>query len=389
MFGYATDETPELMPLTHVLATQLGYKLTEASWGHFRASMFHMPAWCACKLLALPLLVHYLHSPAPSALPPNRPCRCPRRRAQVRKNGTCPWLRPDGKTQVTVEYKKDGGAVVPLRVHTILISTQHNPDVSNEKIKEDLMEHVIKPVVRGWGRAGWGGVEWGGSAVRQCSGAVHCADLQHKREHGRKALFWKGGWLCAETRGDTSVLGCTLRRPRWCASKERMGCNCDKASPSCLPSLPDRCVPPLSFCSQQVPEKYLDDKTIFHLNPSGRFVIGGPHGDAGLTGERHWCGRVKQLPLLPTCPPAACLAAFCQVARSPMPACLPCARLHVLTIQICPAPQAARSSLTPTAAGARTAAAPSLARCVWSTCAAPVLWCCAPSMAAAPSSVQA
>ena len=73
MFGYATDETPELMPLTHVLATQIGYKLTE-----------------------------------------------------VRKNGTCPWLRPDGKTQVTVEYKKDGGAVVPVRVHTILISTQHN-----------------------------------------------------------------------------------------------------------------------------------------------------------------------------------------------------------------------------------------------------------------------
>jgi S-adenosylmethionine synthetase, central domain len=74
MFGYATDETPELMPLTHVLATQLGYKLTE-----------------------------------------------------VRKNGTVPWLRPDGKTQVTVEYKKEGGAMIPLRVHTILISTQHSP----------------------------------------------------------------------------------------------------------------------------------------------------------------------------------------------------------------------------------------------------------------------
>ena len=73
----------------------------------------------------------------------------------MRKNGTCPWLRPDGKTQVTVEYKKDGGAVVPLRVHTILISTQHNPDVSNEKIKEDLMEHVIKPVVRGGTERAW------------------------------------------------------------------------------------------------------------------------------------------------------------------------------------------------------------------------------------------
>lgn len=58
-----------------------------------------------------------------------------------------PWLRPDGKTQVTVEYKKEGGALVPQRVHTILISTQHSPDVTNDKIHADLMEHVIKPVV--------------------------------------------------------------------------------------------------------------------------------------------------------------------------------------------------------------------------------------------------
>ncbi|THU57056.1 hypothetical protein C4D60_Mb11t23740 [Musa balbisiana] len=62
MFGYATDETPELMPLTHVLATELGAKLTE-----------------------------------------------------VRKNQTCPWVRPDGKTQVTVEYRNEGGAMVPVR----------------------------------------------------------------------------------------------------------------------------------------------------------------------------------------------------------------------------------------------------------------------------------
>lgn len=80
-YSYATDETPELMPLTHVLATKLGYKLTE-----------------------------------------------------VRKNGVCGWLRPDGKTQVTVEYKKENGAMVPIRVHTVLISTQHNPDVTNEFI---------------------------------------------------------------------------------------------------------------------------------------------------------------------------------------------------------------------------------------------------------------
>jgi S-adenosylmethionine synthetase len=128
MFGYATDETPELMPLTHMLATQLGHRLT-----------------------------------------------------QVRKDGTVPWLRPDGKTQVSIEYKKEGGAMVPVRVHTILISTQHSPDVTNDQIAKDLQEHVIKPVV---------------------------------------------------------------------------------------------------------PAKYLDDATIYHLNPSGRFVIGGPHGDAGLTGRK-------------------------------------------------------------------------------------------------------
>lgn len=128
MFGYATDETDELMPLTHVLATKIGYRLTEA-----------------------------------------------------RKNGDCSWLRPDGKTQVTVEYVNDGGAMVPQRVHTILISTQHSPDVTNDFIAAELMEKVIKPVV---------------------------------------------------------------------------------------------------------PSKYLDDNTIFHLNPSGRFCIGGPHGDAGLTGRK-------------------------------------------------------------------------------------------------------
>ena len=68
-------------------------------------------------------------------------------RPQVRKNGSVPWLRPDGKTQVTIEYKKDGGAMIPIRVHTILISTQHSPDVTNDKIHADLMEYVIKPVV--------------------------------------------------------------------------------------------------------------------------------------------------------------------------------------------------------------------------------------------------
>jgi len=128
MFGYASDETESLMPLTHELATKIGFRLTE-----------------------------------------------------VRKDGTLPWVRPDGKTQVTIEYKKEDGRMVPQRVHTILISTQHAPDVSMEQQRADLKEHVIKSVV---------------------------------------------------------------------------------------------------------PEKYMDDDTIFHLNPSGKFVIGGPHGDAGLTGRK-------------------------------------------------------------------------------------------------------
>jgi len=128
MFGYATDETPELMPLTHTLATQIGSRLTK-----------------------------------------------------VRNDQTLKWIRPDGKTQVTVEYKKVNGAMVPIRVHTIVISTQHDETVSPKQIQNELREHVIKPVV---------------------------------------------------------------------------------------------------------PAKYLDEKTVYHLNPSGRFVIGGPHGDAGLTGRK-------------------------------------------------------------------------------------------------------
>jgi len=128
MFGYATDETESLMPLTHMLATSLGARLTE-----------------------------------------------------VRKSGVCPWVRPDGKTQVTCEYRNDNGRMIPIRVHTIVISTQHSEDITQDEIKAQLMEHVIKPVV---------------------------------------------------------------------------------------------------------PANYLDDKTIYHLNPSGRFVIGGPHGDAGLTGRK-------------------------------------------------------------------------------------------------------
>jgi len=100
-----------------------------------------------------------------------------RRLTEVRKNGTLEYLRPDGKTQVTVEY--DGNKVV--RVHTILISTQHGEEVDNETIRRDLIEHVIKAVI---------------------------------------------------------------------------------------------------------PAELLDEETIIYINPTGRFVIGGPQGDTGLTGRK-------------------------------------------------------------------------------------------------------
>lgn len=217
MFGYATDETPELMPLTHVLATKLGYRLTEVRkdgtcpWlrpdgktqvgpgsGGVRREDARVPesyplvqcigvalfAWsttrCSCTTV---------HSPsrAPALMPSLiMPCidRPPLALGSrlVWPHDYPPPCPSAARCQVTVEYKREAdGSISPIRVHTILISTQHSPDVTNEKIRADLLEHVIKPVV---------------------------------------------------------------------------------------------------------PEKYLDDKTIFHLNPSGRFVIGGPHGDAGLTGRK-------------------------------------------------------------------------------------------------------
>jgi len=66
-----------------------------------------------------------------------------RRLAQVRKEGILPWLRPDGKSQVTVEYHYGK----PVRVHTVLVSTQHAPDVDNDTIRREIIEHVILPVL--------------------------------------------------------------------------------------------------------------------------------------------------------------------------------------------------------------------------------------------------
>ncbi len=125
MFGYATNETKELMPLPILLAHKLTQKL-----------------------------------------------------AQVRKDGTLPWVRPDGKSQVTVEYKNKKAHVVD----TVVISTQHDESVDNETIRNEIIEKVILPVL---------------------------------------------------------------------------------------------------------PEKLYNEKRIkYHINPTGRFVIGGPHGDAGLTGRK-------------------------------------------------------------------------------------------------------
>lgn len=101
--------------------------------------------------------------------------------AELRRSGVIKWLRPDSKTQVTVHYEQKDGAVIPKRVHTIVISVQHDDCISLEEQKMVLKEKVINAVV---------------------------------------------------------------------------------------------------------PAKYLDDKTIYHLQPSGRFVIGGPQGDAGVTGRK-------------------------------------------------------------------------------------------------------
>lgn len=90
MFGYACNETPELMPLPIVLA----HKLT-------------------------------------------------RRLSEVRKNGTLSWLRPDGKSQVTIEYQYGR----PHRIHTVLVSTQHAPEITQDEIRQAVIEHVIMPVL--------------------------------------------------------------------------------------------------------------------------------------------------------------------------------------------------------------------------------------------------
>merc|ERR1712019_10724 len=159
MFGYASDETADCMPLTHSMATRLGKKLTD-----------------------------------------------------VRKNGELRWLRPDGKTQVTIQYKQNAdGSVEPLKIHTVVISTQHAEPLKATRCKEvagytgpdatapsmeDMNKQIVEKVVK--------------------------ATLQEiKLKNGSTAM--------------------TL---------------------------------------------FSDDSTHLYINPSGKFIIGGPQGDAGLTGRK-------------------------------------------------------------------------------------------------------
>lgn len=95
VFGYATDETPERMPLSHLLATRLCSQLDKA-----------------------------------------------------RKDGTMPWARPDGRAQVVLEYKEaPDGSVSPVRVKSVVVCARHAPDMKPEQVEKDLMEHVVRVVI--------------------------------------------------------------------------------------------------------------------------------------------------------------------------------------------------------------------------------------------------
>lgn len=126
------------------------------------------------------IIFGYATNETPEYLPPaiSYAHRLTRRLSEVRKDGTLPYLRPDGKSQVTVEFDDEGKV---KRIHTIVISTQHTEDVTQEQIRRDVIEQVIKSVI---------------------------------------------------------------------------------------------------------PAELLDEKTLYYVNPTGRFVIGGPQGDAGLTGRK-------------------------------------------------------------------------------------------------------
>jgi S-adenosylmethionine synthetase len=168
MFGYASDETQDCMPLTHSMATRLGKKLTD-----------------------------------------------------VRKNGQLWWLRPDGKTQVTIEYlQKADGAVEPLKIHTVVISTQHAEPLKAKRSKEC---------------AGYKGPEMTAPSMEEMNRQI----LEEVIKKTLQDIKLKNGTSAISLFGDEthSVWG----------------------SPGA---------------------------THLHINPSGKFIIGGPQGDAGLTGRK-------------------------------------------------------------------------------------------------------
>jgi len=158
MFGYATDETEDCMPLTHSMATRLGKVLTD-----------------------------------------------------VRKNGKLWWLRPDGKTQVTIEYlQKADGSVEPQKIHTVVISTQHAEPLKAKRSKEC---------------AGYTGAEMTAPSMEDMNKAI----VEDVVKETLKSITLKNGKTALTLFGDHTHL---------------------------------------------------------HINPSGKFIIGGPQGDAGLTGRK-------------------------------------------------------------------------------------------------------
>merc|ERR1712184_199117 len=158
MFGYASDETEDCMPLTHSMATRLGKKLTD-----------------------------------------------------VRKNGKLWWLRPDGKTQVTIEYlQKADGSVEPKKIHTVVISTQHAEPSKAVRSKEC---------------AGYTGPEMTAPSMEEMNKLI----VEEVVKETLKEIKLKNGQSALTLFGDHTHL---------------------------------------------------------HINPSGKFIIGGPQGDAGLTGRK-------------------------------------------------------------------------------------------------------
>merc|ERR1711920_189869 len=159
MFGYASDETEDCMPLTHSMATRLGKKLTD-----------------------------------------------------VRKSGLLWWLRPDGKTQVTIQYlQREDGSVEPQKIHTVVISTQHAEPLKATRCKEV---------------AGYKGPDATAPSMEEMN----------------KLIVEK-------------VVKATLQEIKLKSGATAM-------------------------------TLFSDDKTHLHINPSGKFIIGGPQGDAGLTGRK-------------------------------------------------------------------------------------------------------